>query len=97
MTADTEPRGTSPILRYFGLETAQRGREALLWALPYLLLLATGLAGLSFVVHWLFPLPLAVYAAAVGLALVYFFLFLARVRTAAERAAEDPGPGDPPK
>lgn len=96
MTIGIEPRPGNPVLRYFGLETVERAREVFLWALPFLLLLGAGLAGLSFVVHWLFPLPLVVYVAAAGLALVYFFFFLSRVRAVAERASEDSDTGDSP-
>ncbi len=95
MAVDTEPKPGNPVLRYFGLETAERAREVFLWALPFLLLLGAGLGGLSFVVHWLFPLPIGVYVAAAGLALVYFFFFLSRVRAVAERASEDSDTGDP--
>ena len=96
MTIGTEPKPSNPVLRYFGLETVGRAREVFLWALPFLLLLGAGLAGLSFVVHWLFPLPMGVYVAAAGLALVYFFFFLSRVRAVAERASEESGTGDSP-
>jgi hypothetical protein len=96
MTIGTEPKPSNAVLRYFGLETVRQAREVFLWALPFLLLLGAGLAGLSFVVHWLFPLPLVVYVAAAGLAMVYFFFFLSRVRAVAARASEDSDTGDSP-
>ncbi len=72
----------NPVLRYFGLETGQRALETVLWALPYLAIMAAALAGLSFLVNWLWPLSLWVHGLAVGLAVFYMFLFLARMRAA---------------
>ena len=88
-------RHGNPVLRYFGLETGQKAVETVLWALPYLAIMAAALGGLSFLVNWLWPLPLWVHGLAVGLAVFYMFLFLARMRAAAGEADDGiPGAGD---
>jgi len=78
------------LLAYFGLESREKALSVLSWSVPYLLLLGAGLLGLSFAVQWVFPMSLWVHGAALVLSLAYFFLFLARLR----RAAEEEGPGD---
>jgi hypothetical protein len=81
----------SPLLRFFGMETGAKAREVAAWCLPYLCLLAAALAGLSYVVQLVNPLPLWVHVVAIVLALVYLFLFLARVRQAGAEARERGG------
>ena len=89
-----EPRDETPngFLRFFGLETGEKARETLLWALPYLALMAAALVGMSLLVQWLWPVAGWVHVVAIGLALVYLFAFLARMRQmAAEVRAGDGG------
>lgn len=101
---DGDGRPQRSILAFFGLETGEKAWDVFLWTAPYLLFLVAGLAGLSFVVQWFFPLPLLLHAGAITLALLYFFLFLARVRHVAAtgggsedaEAGGDTGPDDRP-
>lgn len=81
---------TGGVLRFFGMETKQKAVEVTLWVLPYVLLLAAGLAILSYTVQWFFPLPLWIHFIAIALALLYFFFFLARVRQMGAEARNDP-------
>ena len=80
-------------LAFFGLETADKASETVFWALPYLGILVAGLVFLSWLVHKLNPLPGWVYAAAIFLAIVYFFFFLARVRQMGLDAQDGAAPG----
>ncbi|MBE0616412.1 MAG: hypothetical protein IH608_00610, partial [Proteobacteria bacterium] len=58
-----------------------------------LAVLAAGLAGISALVHYFLGFPVWVYVLAGGLALVYFFLFLARMRkVAADAGGSDDAP-----
>ncbi|GAB4266172.1 hypothetical protein [Deferrisoma sp.] len=84
-------------LRFFGLETGEKARETILWALPYLLLMAAALVGLSLLVQWLWPVAGWVHAVAIGLALVYLFAFLARMRQMALEARTEPVDEDRPE
>ncbi|MBI5443096.1 MAG: hypothetical protein HY900_18010 [Deltaproteobacteria bacterium] len=68
------------LLRFFGLETGEKALTVLCWTIPYLALLALGFAGLSYLVQLITPLPVWVYVVASALGLLYFFLFLARMR-----------------
>jgi hypothetical protein len=68
------------LLRFFGLETGAKAWGVLRWTSPFLALLCLGFAGLSYLVQFITPLPTWVYVVASSLALVYFFLFLARLR-----------------
>jgi hypothetical protein len=102
--ADGDGRSPRSILGYFGLETGQKAWDVLVWTSPYLLFLIAGLVGMSFAVQWVFPLPLLLHTGAICLAVLYFFLFLARVRHVAEtgggpenaEAGGDAGPTDQP-
>jgi hypothetical protein len=91
MSGDGGDKGARGVLAYFGLETGAGAWEVLLWTAPYLAFLGVGLLGLSALVQWVMPLPLWVHGAAIALALVYFFLFLARVRRSAARGGDAPG------
>lgn len=84
-------KGAGGLLAYFGLETGAGAWAVLLWTAPYLAFLALGLLGLSALLQWVMPLPLWVHGAAIALALVYFFLFLARVRRSATDGGDAPG------
>ena len=87
--AEGDGRSRRSILGYFGMETGEKAWDVLLWTAPYLLFLIAGLVGLSFAVQWFFPLPLPLHAGAICLAVLYFFLFLARVRRVAEASGDD--------
>jgi len=87
--AEEDGRSRKSVLGYFGLETGGKAWDVLLWTAPYLLFLIGGLVGLSFAVQWFFPLPLSLHAGAICLAVLYFFLFLARVRHVAEAGGGD--------
>jgi len=86
MAGGAERRGGNALLRYFGMETGAKALEVFLWAFPYLCVLAAGLAGMSYLVQLLSPLPLWIYAMAIVLALLYLFLFMARLRQAEAEA-----------
>lgn len=81
---ETDRREKGGFLRYFGLDTGEKARRTVAWVLPYLAFFALILAGLSFGVNYLVPLPLWGFAAAIGVALVMPFFFLARLRAQAE-------------
>jgi hypothetical protein len=81
------------VLRFFGLETPAKAVRTILWALPYVLALGMGLAGISWFSNRLLRMPIWVYAIAIGLALLYAFLFLARLH---EIEAGAPRGGEPP-
>ncbi|MEW6487204.1 MAG: hypothetical protein AB1578_04720 [Thermodesulfobacteriota bacterium] len=96
MPGAEEDKGARGVLAYFGLDTGAGAWDVLLWTAPYLAFLVVGLLGLSALVQWVMPLPLWVHGAAIALALVYFFLFLARVRRSAAQDGDDgaaPGGG----
>jgi O-antigen/teichoic acid export membrane protein len=82
MEGSSEGVKGNALLRYFGIETGDKARDVLLWSTPYLLFLTAGLVGLSFAVHFFFPLPLWIYVLAIGLPLVNLWFFLARIRQA---------------
>ena len=85
-----EERQGSAILRFFGLETGAKALRTLRWTLPYVLSFGAGLAMLSWLSNRLLHLPAWVYVLAIGLALLYTFLFLARVHQL-DVQARDPG------
>ena len=87
---------SNALLRYFGIETGDEARRTLLWAAPYLLLLAAGLLVLSFVVHFYLSLPFWFYAIAIGLAALNLFFLLARARQMEIEARTGAGDGDSP-
>ncbi len=80
---ETTPR-ENRLLDFFGFDTGRKTARAALWAAPYLVLLAAGLAGISALVHPLVGAPVWGYVLAEVLALVYFFLFLARLHRLAQ-------------
>ncbi|GAB4260161.1 MAG: hypothetical protein Kow0092_08850 [Deferrisomatales bacterium] len=82
----------SGVLGYFGMDTPERARETLLWVSPYLAVLALGLGGLSLLVQRFFPLPVWVHVLAIALALLYFLLFLARIRQMGAETGEEDEP-----
>ena len=73
-------RGGNRLLDFFGFDTGRKAAETALWAAPYLLVLALGLAGISALTHSFVEVPIWTYVVAEILALIYFFLFLARIR-----------------
>ena len=90
--------GGNPVLRFFGLHTAQQASDTALWVAPYVGLFLCGLVLLSVLVQRFMPLPLWVHLLAVGLAGVNCFFFLARIRQsmlADDTADGDGGPGLP--
>jgi len=89
--AEADGGSRRSLLGFFGLETGEKAWDAFLWAAPYLCLLVAGLVGMSFAVQWFFPLPLSLHGAAIVLAALYFFLFLARVRHVADAAEASEG------
>lgn len=98
MAGASVPREGNRLLGYFGLDTRAKAAEVLIWTLPYLGILLLAFGGLAYLVQLLLPLSLWVHALGTTLALLYFFLFLARVRQmgldaarAAEQGPEPPG------
>ncbi|MDW7711119.1 MAG: hypothetical protein SCH98_11650 [Deferrisomatales bacterium] len=78
------------LLEYFGLGSGEQTKRTLLRVGPYLFLVGTGLLALSVAVQWLVPLSWWLHAAAIVLALLYLFLFLARLH----HASADQGTGE---
>ena len=96
---DGSAAGGNPVLRFFGLHTAQQASETALWVAPYLGLFLFGLILLSLLVQRFMPLPLWIHLLAVGLAGVNCFFFLARIRQSAlseDLVDGDGGPSLPP-
>ncbi len=96
MAGASAPITGNRLLAYFGLESRAKAAEVLLWTLPYLGILLFAFGGLAYLVQLLFPLEWWVHVLGVVLALLYFFLFLARVRQmgleAARAASQGPEP-----
>jgi hypothetical protein len=68
------------------LESGKKAWAVVLWTLPYVLMLTTGLVLLSFAVQFFNPLPLWVYVLSIGMGLAYLFFFLARLHQAGVEA-----------
>ena len=89
--------GGNPVLRFFGLHTAEHAGETALWVAPYLALFLCALIAMSLLVQRFFPLAIWVHVLAVSLAGVNCFLFLARIRWSAlgdDDEDEDGAAGD---
>lgn len=74
-----QTRQGAAILQFFGLESRAAAATTLRWTFPYIACLGSALAGLSWLSNRLLRLSVWVYALAITLALLYVFLFLARV------------------
>ena len=92
---DAAGRG-NPVLRFFGLHTAEKATETVTWVAPYVGIFLFVLVLMSLLVQRFFPLPLWVHVLAVCLAGVNCFFFLARIRHSSleDEAGEEDGDGN---